>query len=100
MQPLRKAAGLKADVLDTSALAPDEARDSFGFARAFAFLDDYRTLVHDADARAVERHINTDKELHGRPPFLSPTRRRARDYPNEGQACPISASQPPERGLY
>src|ERR1700759_852101 len=51
-------------MLDLAALVTNESCNRLRLAPALALLDDDAALIDNADARSVERHVDTDKELH------------------------------------
>lgn len=65
VKPLREASGFETDMLDAPALAPGGLGERLRLTRSARLLDDAAAFVDDAEVRLVERHIETDKKLHG-----------------------------------
>jgi hypothetical protein len=63
-QPLRQRSSFQSDPLEVVGSIPQNRQQSFGFARYLHFSYDLTRLIHNADARVLDRNVQSRKMVH------------------------------------
>ncbi len=63
-QPLRQRSSFQSDPLELIGSSPQNLQQSIGFARDLHFPYDLARLIHNADARVLDRDVQSSKMVH------------------------------------